>query len=148
MATPTLVLIAHALATCMMAGVIWFVQIVHYPLFGAVGEDRFADYEQRHQARTGIIVGPLMLAELAAAIILLAMVPAGVPRWMPLVGMVMLALIWLSTFGVQVPLHQKLSRGFDARAHGLLVATNWGRTFLWTARGVLALVMLKAASNA
>ncbi len=148
MATPTLVLIVHALATCMMAGVIWFVQIVHYPLFGAVGEDRFADYEQRHQARTGIIVGPLMLAELAAAIILLAMVPAGVPRWMPLVGMVMLALIWLSTFGVQVPLHQKLSRGFDARAHGLLVATNWGRTFLWTARGVLALVMLKAASNA
>ena len=148
MATPTLVLIAHALATCMMAGVIWFVQIVHYPLFNAVGEDRFAEYEERHRARTGVILGPLMLAELAAAIILLAMVPAGVPRWMPLVGLVMLALVWLSTFGVQVPLHQKLSRGFDARAHGLLVATNWGRTFLWTARAVLALVMLKVSTNA
>lgn len=148
MATPTMVLIVHALATCMMAGVIWFVQVVHYPLFNAVGEESFTEYETRHQSRTGVIVGPLMLVELATAILLLAMVPAGVPRWMPLVGLVMLALVWLSTFGVQVPLHQKLSRGFDARAHGVLVATNWGRTFLWTARGVLALLMLKASTNA
>ncbi len=31
-------LILHAGATLYMAGVIWFVQIVHYPLFSRVGQ--------------------------------------------------------------------------------------------------------------
>jgi hypothetical protein len=30
-----------------------------------------------------------------------------------------------------------LEQGFEAGAHGRLVATNWVRTGAWTARGVL-----------
>jgi hypothetical protein len=52
------------------------------------------------------------------------------------------ALVWLSTAFVQVPLHARLSAGFDTRAHRRLVATNWVRTLSWTARGLLALWMV------
>ena len=34
-------LIIHAAATWFMVGLIWFVQIVHYPMFANVGRDSF-----------------------------------------------------------------------------------------------------------
>ena len=38
------VLLAHAAATLFMVGLIWFVQVVHYPLFARVGPDAFVPY--------------------------------------------------------------------------------------------------------
>jgi len=38
-----LVLFANLAATLVMVGDIWFVQVVYYPLFSAVGADRFSD---------------------------------------------------------------------------------------------------------
>ena len=35
-------------ASLFMTGVIWFVQIVHYPLFANVSRSAFAEYERRH----------------------------------------------------------------------------------------------------
>jgi hypothetical protein len=61
---------------------------------------------------------------------------------MPLLGCVTLLLIWCSTAFLQVPMHQRLSSGFDAAAHRSLVKTNWVRTILWSARALLALWML------
>ncbi len=42
--------LAHITATLYMTGLIWFVQIVHYPLFARVGNAEFSAYEQRHTA--------------------------------------------------------------------------------------------------
>lgn len=39
-----LLLPVHLAATFYMVGVIWFVQIVHYPLLEKVGTDRFSTY--------------------------------------------------------------------------------------------------------
>ena len=135
-------LLVHAAATVGMAGVIWFVQVVHYPLFGSIAPERFADFESAHRRRTTWVVAPLMLAELATAVTLVVRPPRGGPPWAPPVGLGLLALVWLSTFAVQVPLHETLTRGFDATAHRRLVRTNWLRTAAWTARAALALAML------
>ncbi|HEX2205610.1 MAG TPA: hypothetical protein VHG91_20025 [Longimicrobium sp.] len=53
-------------------------------------------------------------------------------------------MVWLSTALLQVPMHGRLERGFDAAAHRRLVATNWVRTVAWTARGVLLLWSMPA----
>jgi hypothetical protein len=45
---------------------------------------------------------------------------------------------------VQGPMHVRLARGYDAELIGRLVATNWLRTIVWTARGVLSLGMIYA----
>jgi hypothetical protein len=55
--------------------------------------------------------------------------------------------IHASTFLVQVPLHERLSAGWDAAAHQRLVASNWVRTVLWTVRAVLVAAMLAAADR-
>ncbi|NRA57346.1 MAG: hypothetical protein HRU13_04425 [Phycisphaerales bacterium] len=124
-----------------MVGLIWFVQVVHYPLFARVGGDGWPAYSTSHQARTTMVVGPVMLAEFATAAALLVLVP-GV---LSIGGAVLLGLVWASTFFVQVPLHGKLERGHDATLVRRLVMTNWLRTFLWTARGVLAVLLLSPA---
>lgn len=134
------VLLSHAFVTLAMVGVIWFVQIVHYPLFARVGEGGYAAYQREHMSRTSVVVGPLMLAEMACAAAIVGLGLA--PLWLGTASAVLLGVVWMSTWLLQVPLHRSLEGGFDRRASASLVSTNWIRTIAWTARGVLSLLML------
>jgi hypothetical protein len=150
-------LVAHAAATFVMVGVIWFVQLVHYPLFARYGRSEFAATARRHATLTTFIVAPTMLIEALSATTLLVLVLAGgdVPRelgsdadaftMVASVGCVALACAWVSTFLVQVPLHVRLGNGYDAGTHARLVRTNWVRTIAWSVRGVCAGWMLVLA---
>ena len=128
--------ITHAAATLFMTGVIWFVQIVHYPLFGRVGAANFRAYEREHARRTGWVVGPAMVVELALALALTTR--GGALVW---AGLALLAVIWASTAFVQVPLHRRLEQEADVAAQRSLVRTNWIRTAAWTARAVIAMAI-------
>ena len=55
--------------------------------------------------------------------------------------------IWASTFFLQVPCHLRLSAGWDAATHRLLVQSNWIRTVLWSVRLGVAVMMLRQALN-
>jgi len=128
-------------ATAAMGGLIWFVQVVHYPLFAAVDRSAFEAYEQRHRWLTGFVVGPLMAVETLTALAAV-LLTSGATRWWAIVGVVMLALIHASTVTIQVPLHVALSNGFDPVLHRRLVRSNWLRTVLWTARLAPAAIIL------
>jgi hypothetical protein len=129
-----------AASTWAMTGLIWFVQLVHYPLMALVGSGGYERYQAAHQSRTTIIVAPLMLAQAASSGVLawrLQDAPQGVAAW---AGLALVALVFASTFFVQVPLHARLARGFDAGVHRRLVTTNWLRTLLWTAHALVVLL--------
>lgn len=136
------ILLTNAAATLMMTGLIWFVQIVHYPLFGQVGKSGFAFYEASHSSLTTLVVMPLMLIELLTAFLLVGQRPAGAPAIWPLAGVALVGVIWLATFFLSVPQHNILSRGFDEQAHRTLVLTNWIRTLAWSARSLIMLFLL------
>ena len=68
-------------AAAYMAGVGWFVGVVHYPLLPAVGPAGWGAYHARHSDRTTIVVVPAMVAELVAAAAIAADRPAGVGPW-------------------------------------------------------------------
>jgi len=140
-------LLAHAGATLFMVGVIWFVQVVHYPLFGLTGAAEFPAYEQANTRRTLWVVAPVMLAEAASALLLVWFRPAGVSMTQVGAGLVLLLAIWLSTFVLQVPAHDQLSREYGAAVHGTLVQTNWIRTVMWSLRGVVVLWMVWSAAG-
>ena len=135
-------LLAHVAATLYMTGLIWFVQIVHYPLFAAVAKSEFPAYERRHASLTTWVVAPPMLIELASWGLLLASRPGELSTDSLLIGGALLAVIWLSTFLIQVPCHNRLTLGFDASVHRRLVLSNWIRTAAWTARSALLLDMV------
>ena len=131
-------LATHAFVTLFMTGLIWFVQVVHYPLFALVGNSEFASYEKKNTRRTGWVVGAPMLLELCLSIGLVVS-PGGLLPWS---GLALLSMIWLSTGLLQVPLHQRLEEGFDPTSHRRLVTGNWLRTICWSLRGILAIWMI------
>ena len=137
------ILLAHVGSTLFMAGVIWIVQLVHYPLFAGVGADGFPRYATDHARLISYVVIPAMLVELTTAVVL-AFKPdqLGPSAYM---GLALVLAVWASTFVLQVPLHAKLSAGFEVEAHRALVATNWIRTILWSLRSGLVLVWLYGA---
>ena len=136
------ILIAHLLSTVLMTGLIWFVQLVHYPLFARVGAEAFIEYEREHQRRTTWIVAPLMLTELVTAVIIAFSTAYSDARAIAVAGLVLALLIWLSTMFLQVPMHRRLANGQNDRAVVTLVRSNWIRTALWTARSVVACLLL------
>jgi hypothetical protein len=133
-------LLLNAATTLFMVGVIWFVQIVHYPLFSRVGEAAFAEYERHHARRTGWVVAMPMLLELGTAIATVWCI-GDVLAWC---GLGLLAVVWTSTGLWQVPAHRRLESGFDAVTHRRLMRTNWVRTVAWSARGITACTLLVA----
>ena len=136
------VLLVNAAATFFMTGLIWFVQIVHYPLFAAVGSTDFPAYSRLHQSLTTLVVGPPMLVEAVTAGILVVSRPSGVSAWLAWTGLALVAAIWLSTALLQVPAHGRLASGFSAETGAFLVSTNWIRTIAWSARGAVVVAML------
>lgn len=136
--SPGTLFLTHAAATWFMTGLIWVIQVVHYPLFARVGAAGYREYQMAHQGLITLVVGPAMLVEAAAALLLLLERRDA----LTLAGALLLAAVWASTAFLQVPAHNALSGGFDAEAHARLVGTNWIRTIGWTARGFIALLLL------
>jgi hypothetical protein len=128
-----------------MVGVIWFVQVVHYPLFAKAASTDFRAYELRHTALTTWVVAPPMLCEGITALLMFWFKPTGVASWQLAIGLALLTVIWLSTAFVQVPCHNALSLGFDAVVHRRLVGTNRIRTTAWSLRALLVLWMAIAS---
>lgn len=134
----------HLVATVFMAGVIVFVQVVHYPLMAGVRAADFVSYERRHTVRTGWVVIPPMLVELGSAVWLVARPPVQAAAPLAYTGLGLILLIWISTALLQAPAHGRLVAGFDAAVHRRLVRTNWIRTGAWLARVPVAVLLLPA----
>ncbi len=126
-------------ASLFMTGVIWFVQVVHYPLMGQVGGSEFRAYHNLHTERTGWVVAPPMLVELAASVALVYLRGSGQQGVFNWAGLVLVTLVWGSTMLIQVPLHDRLGAEFTESAHRWLVVSNWFRTVVWTAHSLLLL---------
>ena len=142
---PLITLVINAVSTWFMTGVIWFVQIVHYPLFSEVGSAQFQQYAEHHRQLTSLVVAGPMLIELFTAL-LLVVLWKGPDRVLIWVALALLLGIWVCTICFSIPCHEKFcSEGFVANAHRWLVCTNWLRTVLWTIRGgLLAWVIFKS----
>jgi hypothetical protein len=137
----TLLLVQLA-AALFMTGLIWFVQVVHYPLMAAVGEQFFVEYERRHQQRVTYVVALPMLLEGVAAVGCALAAPHLLLTPRGIGSAILLLAIWMSTALWQVPLHTQLARRYDPLLIDSLVASNWLRTFSWTVRALILLSLV------
>lgn len=130
-------LVVGTAAAWAMVGVIWMVQVVHYPMLARFSAVSPAVEAVDHQRRITWVVGPLMAAEGVTALILLVDRPdtmSAVGAW---TAAALLGVALGSTVLFQVPLHGRLAKAHDAEAAKRLIATNWIRTVAWTARGIV-----------
>jgi hypothetical protein len=151
MTLPIVLYILQLAATLFMTGLIWFVQIVHYPLFATVENNStaagFREYETRHANRTSFVVFPPMAVELMTALAALhpALRPTLLTQNAAVASAILVTAIWISTGLVQVPLHNRLASDPGPQTIRRLVSSNWMRTLLWTARAVLLSSVLTRA---
>ncbi len=124
------------MVTASLVTLIWLVQLLHYPSFHYYDSETFAPAMVSHQNRISWVVIPLMFTELGLA---------GFLAWTMrtdlnfiLLGLVIL--VWLTTFLIQVPQHQKLLQGKNEKVITNLVRGNWIRTILWTAKLLMLLL--------
>lgn len=132
-----LAMLAGLFSSLMMTGIVWFVQIIHYPLMSLVGHAEFQRYEQQHTRLAGMLIAPIMLVELVTTILVFS----NAINAASIALIALLAIIWLSTFFIQVPLHRKLSVSYNNAHHAQLVRTNWVRTIAWTIKSSIMLFM-------
>ncbi len=138
-------ILAHTAATWAMVGVIWTIQLLVYPAMARVPANGFVEYEAFHQRRVVAVLAVFAVVEVVTAG-LFAFGVGDVSRPLWLVGGALLVVLWVSTGAYFAPLHGRLADGFDADLHARLIATNWIRTVLWSARGVLALLIVREAA--
>jgi len=139
---PKLVFVACLASTLFMTGVIWFVQVVHYPLMDRVGPESFEKYHAGHTNLTDRVVLVPMVVELLSSVWLIWDRPRGFRVNLASLGLILAVLTWGITFFLSIPAHNRLSLGFNAATHRSLVTTNWFRLVAWTAHSVVLLVAI------
>lgn len=122
-----------------MTGLIWLIQLIHYPSYKFMDSLKFTDYQNFHTTTITFIVGPIMAIELFSGLALMFYQKMNLLSAFNFSG---LLLIWLATAFLSVPLHGKLSAGYNLETINLLISTNWIRTILWTLRSVLLIYFM------
>ena len=119
-------ILAIDFALCIL---IWLVQVIIYPVLAVVSIDAFPRWHAIYCKRIAYFVLPLMLAQLfesAAACFFIG----NTMIWLKFFCVLS---VWVFTFLVSAPCHQKLSKsGKDIVLIERLVSTNWYRTVFWT----------------
>ena len=129
------VLLGHLIFTSIMTGVIWVIQIVHYPSFHFIEKELYTAFQKFHMNKISIIVIPIMLAELITGMMLFLDKSSKSPFLT--ISIIILVLIWLITGVFFSKAHNELIAGYQELVVNQLVAMNWIRTLLWTLRLLL-----------
>lgn len=125
-------LLSNIILSSIMTGIIWLVQIVIYPSFKLA---KTTEFHNHHVQTIGPIVGPLMIIELIAIIGLLH----NNQSWIIICAGACLLVIWISTFFIQVPIHNQIRQNIKIPSMNRLILSNWIRTIFWTLKTILLL---------
>ena len=122
----------HLIATAMMVSIIWLVQILHYPTFLYIDNERYTEFQNFHMKNISFLIIPLMLLEFLTGFFLLFFVNE-IDFYFN-ISFSLLVLIWLITVLFFTRYHSALSNKYERNIILKLIRLNWIRTFLWTAR--------------
>ena len=131
-----ILVLIHLISTSLMVGIIWVIQVVHYPSFHFIGNSRYISFQKFHMERISYIVIPVMLVESISGFLLIY----DELNLILLISMVLLLSIWMLTAFFFASVHQKLVSVYQLEMVAKLVKINWIRTLLWTLRLLLLII--------
>ena len=130
-----LLLKINFISTSFMVGVIWVIQLIHYPSFHFINDQKYVEFQHFHMQRISFIVIPAMLVELASGLLLAYFFRSS----LTIILLAFLLGIWGITFIFFTNIHQKLTNGYDHSVVDRLIQINWSRTALWSLRFIILL---------
>ena len=116
---------------------IWMIQLMVYPSFKYLSNDKLLNWHKKYTFRIACIVIPLMFAQL----IIYTFQAYTFQTTYHVLGLFIVLLLWIITFWQFVPLHKAISNNTytDKSLHDL-VRKNWDRTGLWTVLFILGVI--------
>lgn len=130
--------VLQLVVTGYLVGLIWLIQLIHYPAFRHIESTSWGHFHQAHSAMLGLLAGGPMIVSLLVGLWL--SYTMGTARQHVALGCEVVA--WIVTFGLSVPEHARLAKGKDAMAISRLIRWNWLRTMAWTSK--LAVLLIPA----
>ena len=125
----------HLALASIMVGVIWVIQLVHYPSFRFTDREKYVSFQIFHMRSISFIVVPVMILEFLSGLLLVLY--HSNQESLLRISFILLLIIWLVTALFFAQIHQKLSKGYDETLVRKLVSFNWIRTLLWTIRTII-----------
>jgi hypothetical protein len=127
-------------------GVVWFAQLVVYPLFAKVGAE---DYVTYHRFYASQIPLPVIFPGFANFLLPIALIfcrPQSVPLAIAVADAACGLLSLVVTVALEIPRHDRLEKdGKQDKVIRELIRYNWPRTFGIMGSAVLTLIMLMQA---
>ena len=125
------ILIIQLLFSGIILGILWFIQLIHYPLFFKIKED-FEAYEKEHIKRMTYLIIPLIIPDVFLNVLLTLLLVHHPYSLLLAFSLGFNLMTWLSTLFFQIDQHKQLSCCFSLKTLKALVKTSWIRTVLWT----------------
>jgi len=133
-----MVLIINLAAAAFLAGLTWYIQIVHYPLFIFIERKSFLEYHIYHLKKNAYMIFAPMLVEGTFAILFTFDYPLTVSSLIPFLCLCISTAMWLITFSKLVPLQDSLTvDGLNKEVVEQLIKLNWIRTIGWSVKALI-----------
>ena len=103
-------------------------QFITYPSFLDINKSNFSEYHKKYVNKISLIVAPVMIVELLT----LSYIAYLSSEFIIIKSLILLLVIWLTTFIVMIPSHNKISIAYNEKEIQRLINYNWIRTILWS----------------
>ena len=94
-----------------LVSLVFMTQFITYPTFLNIDKDKFSDYHRKYVNNISFIVAPVMLIELLT-LILIAYFSKD---FLIIKSLILLLVIWLTTFFIMIPSHNRISKSFNIK---------------------------------
>ncbi|MBS1969550.1 MAG: hypothetical protein JSU04_04560 [Bdellovibrionales bacterium] len=131
-------LLLHSASAFYMTGVIWFAQVIQYPLLRLVDKDRYKEYYDIHLSRIVRIVLPVIVLQLATAAYLFF--DAHYPLWFSGALLTYSIFNFCYTAYISVSIYREMAFAYSDELIERLLGHNWVRTIVWTMHSLTILI--------
>lgn len=129
---------SNLIVSSILLGLILVIHFVHYKSFNFIDIEKFVEFHKFHTKNISFLVIPLMIIEVVISIIICYFYFS----ILSLINLSLVALIWIITFLLQVPSHNKLSTGKSITEIEKLVSGNVFRVYLWFFKAIVSTLII------
>ena len=129
---------SNLIVSSILLGLILVIHFVHYKSFNFIDIEKFVEFHKFHTKNISFLVIPLMIIEVVISIIICYFYFS----ILSLINLSLVALIWITTFLLQVPSHNKLSTGKSITEIEKLVSGIVFRVYLWVFKAIVSTLII------
>lgn len=137
----TIFLLFNLISTLLIAGILWFVQLVHYPLFNEMPAKNMVNYGYYHMQKISGIINLLFIIDFITIVFLLLLVNSDLSATLMLINISIFLFIVILTRITFLPIYQQISKNPNSILITKLINLNWIRTLVWSLKVIFMLII-------